>query len=73
MRQKWENAHRNLSIDDLVLVCDETSSRGQWPLGRVLEVNTGRDGLVRSCKVIVNGTEKVRPITKLCLLEQNVE
>lgn len=72
VRQKWENIHRNLSVNDLVLVCDETSSRGHWPLGRILEVKSGRDGLVRSCRVMVNGTEKVRPISKLCSLEQHV-
>ena len=73
VRQKWENVQRNLSVGDLVLVCDETCSRGQWPLGRVLEVKKGRDDLVRSCKVLVKGTEKVRPISKVCLLEQHVE
>ena len=72
VRQKWHNSRRNLAVNDLVLVCDVTSTRGHWPLGLVQEVSKGRDGLVRSCRVRVNGTVKVRPITKLCLLEQNV-
>ncbi|KAH3790844.1 hypothetical protein DPMN_169055 [Dreissena polymorpha] len=50
-------------------VCDENSSRGHWPLGDVQEVSNGRHGLVRTCKVRVNGTEKVRPVTQLCVLE----
>jgi len=72
VRQKWHNSRKNIAVNDLVLVCDETSTRGHWPLGLVVEVSKGRDGLVRSCRVRVNGTEKVRPITKLCLLEHNV-
>ena len=70
VRHKWPNVKRNMSVNDLVLVCDEPSIRGHWPLGLVLEVSKGRDGLVRSCRVKVNGIEKVRPVTKLCLLEQ---
>jgi len=71
-RQKWQNVQRNVAVNDLVLVCDEPSAKGHWPLGLVLEVSRGRDGLVRSCKVRVNGTTKVRPITKLCVLEENL-
>jgi hypothetical protein len=70
VRQRWHNTQRNVSVNDLVLVCDEQLSRGKWPLGIVLDVNKGRDGLVRSCKVRVNGSVKVRPITMLCMLEQ---
>ena len=40
-----------MAVNDLVLVCDETSTRGHWPLGLVVEVSKGRDGLVRSCRV----------------------
>jgi hypothetical protein len=42
---------------------------GQWPLGLVTEVNTGRDGNIRSCRVRTSKSSLVRPITKLCLLE----
>lgn len=72
VRQKWHTQQRSVDVNDLVLVCDEPSSRGQWPLGLVLEVSKGRDGLVRSCKVKVNGSIKVRPITTLCMLEHHV-
>ncbi|XP_053377557.1 uncharacterized protein LOC123564742 [Mercenaria mercenaria] len=59
---------RNLTVNDLVLVCDEPSTRGRWPLGRVLEVSKGRDGLVRSCRVRVNGLEKITVVdVRYCL------
>lgn len=58
-----------MCINDLVLVSDETSPRGQWPLGRVVEVHPGKDGLVRSVVVRVGTSYKIRPVHKLCYLE----
>ena len=37
-RQKWNTPRRNLAVNDLVLVADETIPRGQWPLGKVVQV-----------------------------------
>lgn len=51
-RQKWNKARRNFAVNDVVLVLDESTPRGSWPLGRVLEVHESQDdGLVRSLKV----------------------
>ncbi len=69
MRQKWQTIKRNLTVDDIVLVVDESLARGYWPLARVVEVTKGRDELVRSVRVKTAKTELVRPIDKLCLLE----
>ena len=44
--QKWCETRSNLKSGDLVLLVDENSPRGQWPLDRVLEATCGRDGLV---------------------------
>ena len=52
-----------------MLVVDEASPRGSWPLGLVEETKTGRDGLVRSAKIRCRTGQYVRPITKLVLLE----
>lgn len=68
-RQKWQRKQPNIRTDDVVLVADENLPRGQWPIGRVVEVNTGRDGYVRSCVVKLGNSRVVRPLTKLCLLE----
>jgi len=35
VRRKWQRKERNIAINDLALVCDETSPRGHWPLGMV--------------------------------------
>lgn len=69
-RQKWTEETRNFEIDDVVLVLEEKMTRNRWPLGRIIEVQPGSDGLVRSVRVRMNGSEYARPISKLCLLEE---
>ena len=44
-------------------------SYSKWTLALVKEVHVGRDGNVCSARLIVRGTELVRPITKLVPLE----
>ena len=68
-RQKWQQPNRNVQKGDVVLVVDEKVPRGQWPLGRIIDVIEGRDGLVRSCMVKFRNTSLIKPITKLCPLE----
>ena len=43
--------------------------RGKWPLGRVLEVMPGSDGLLHKVKVRTAKKELVCSIDRLCLLE----
>ena len=68
-REKWQRPRRNVRVDDLVLMLDENTPRGQWPLAIVKAIKRGRDGLVRSCTVKSGTSEYVRPVHKLCLLE----
>ena len=69
-RSKWFDSMRNLRIGDVVLVCDDNTPRGQWPMGVVEDVHTGRDELVRSVTVRCGQRRLVRPVVKLCLLEE---
>ena len=69
-RHKWQQVLYDLKVGDLVLVMDEGSPRGAWPLGLVTATNRGRDGLVRSAKIKTKSTVMTRPITKLVLLEE---
>ena len=50
-RQKWTNPARNMEIGDLVLIKDSKTTRNQWPLGRIIAVFPGEDGLVRTVQV----------------------
>lgn len=75
MRRKWNSHQRNLSPDDVVLICDKELSRNSWPMGIVTKALPSDDELVRkvTVRVIVNGEPKnyVRPITELIvILEQ---
>ena len=68
-RRKWTNDARNVRKGDLVLVVDENSPRGCWPLARVLRVLPGDDGRVRAAEVRTKSGTYIRPVVKLCLLE----
>ena len=70
-RQKWIKPMRNFATGDLVLVVDEKVHRGQWTLGRIVQVHPGKDEIVRSAKIATRSTTLTRPITKLCFLEQD--
>ena len=70
-RQKWNRPKEDLKKDDIVLIADVNTPRGEWPLGRITELLPGADGHVRTVKVLFNGSEKIRPIHKLCLLEHH--
>ena len=68
-RVKWNVQTPSLKVGDLVLIKDEQVYRGAWPLALVVDVNMGRDGLVRSARVKSQTGHYVRPITKLVHLE----
>ena len=68
-RSKWLKEDPNLKVGDLVLMVDEHVHRGLWPIGRVVSVNRGRDGLVRSVCLKTKSSQVTRPITKLVTLE----
>ena len=70
-RTKWLSSRRNIEVNEIVLLVDETVPRGKWPLARVTEAKPDRHGHVRTIKVLCNGKDKCRPITKVVLLERS--
>ena len=72
-RRKWLSKSRNLRVGDIVLIVDENTPRGQWPLGLVERVYEGPDKVVRSADVRFKDTVLHRPVIKLCLLEAETE
>ena len=68
-RQKWFQTQRYVQIGDVMLVISPDTSRGNWPLGRVLEVYPGQDVHVRVVKIQVGEGTLIRPVNKLCPLE----
>ena len=58
----------------MVLVVDVNTPRGQWPIGKIVEVIPSKsDQMVRQVKVNIATAKHnlIRPITKLCLLATN--
>ena len=68
-RKKWHQERRDVRVGEVVLVISPDTSRGNWPLGRVVEVYPGNDGRVRVAKLQVGQGTLVRSVTKLCPLE----
>ena len=68
--KKWVLKRRNLAVNNLVLLVKEKLPRGHWLLGRVLKIFPGPDGLVEQQRLKQNST-LLRPISKLCLLEES--
>ena len=71
-RAKWRKALPNVKPNALVLLVNDNTPRGHWNLGRVIETYPGPDGLVRTVKVKTKDSVYVRPIQKLCLLENDL-
>jgi len=54
-RNKWTRDEQNLEVGDVVLVLWLDVERNNWPLGRIVEAEEGKDDKVRIVKVRVNG------------------
>ena len=69
---KWNYVSPNSQVGDIVLICDKSYHRNQWPLARVTEVYPSEDGLVRKVLLLVTQSGKKRllerPIHKLILI-----
>ena len=57
-------------LNHLVLVVDNTVLRCRWLLGRVTRMFPGEYMGVRTAEVETKSSRLVRPVTKLCLLEE---
>ena len=66
-RRKWKKPQDNIRVGDIVLVLSNDTPRAQWPIGRVVDVFPGKDGLVRVTDVLVNGKMLRRPISNSVL------
>ena len=63
---KWiKEEVRQLEVNDLVWIVDENVKRAHYKMGRVLEVDHGSDGRVRSSLVKTEDGKLKRPVVKL--------
>ena len=69
-RKKWLHQRRDLQVGDVVLMVEEGSPRGYWPLARVIEVMPSADGAVRAVQLkTAAGSKYLRPANKVCFIE----
>ena len=66
--QKWRTQKQP---GDVVVITDTTSFTNHWPMGLILKVYPGKDGLVRTVDIKTVTTVLKRPIAKLALLIRN--
>ena len=67
-RSKWQTKGRQLTVGDVVLLVDFTSSQGKWQLTLVKEVYPGVDGVVQNVLVKTRDGEYKRFVQKCCII-----
>ena len=69
-RKKWNQSSRNAKVGDLVLIVDEKTQRGDWPLARIVKTFPRKDNTVRVCEVKTKAGVYKKPVAKLAFLEE---
>ncbi|XP_014207267.1 uncharacterized protein LOC106638541 [Copidosoma floridanum] len=72
-RSKWLTPQRSMQVGDLILIKNELTPSGKWPLGRIIEIFKDPNSLVRVVRVRTSSTVLVRSIHKLILLKTSSE
>ena len=73
---KWNEKHRNFQNGDIVLLKTD-ANRNQWPMAKVVGINSDVERFVRSVKLLIGKTrndgERIleRPIHKIILLKES--
>ena len=68
-RKKWHAENRNVRLDDFVIVESPKAVRGNWNVGRVVDVYPGQDSKVRNVRLKTRTGEYQRPITKIVVIQ----
>ncbi|XP_064646267.1 uncharacterized protein LOC135499453 [Lineus longissimus] len=72
-RHRWlTDPVKTVSEGDLVMLMEDNLPRGKWELGRIIALYPGDDGKVRAVDVKTPRNVFRRPVTKICILEENV-
>ena len=70
IRKKWNREKRDFKENDFIIMKNEHQHRSLWSVGRIIFVNKGIDGKVRSVQVRLPNSTLTRPVNTLCLLEE---
>ena len=72
VRRKWTRQYRNFRVGDLVVISTKDLPRSYWPMGCIIKVYSGPDGLVRLVKLKTKKGKFIQSFALLYLL-QSVE
>ena len=67
-RKKWNAHKRNVKVNDIVMMVDSNVVRGNWIIGRIINVHPGKDGKVRNVTVKTQTGQYARPINKIAVI-----
>ena len=65
---KWHRSCKNLVVGDLVILREDNMVATKWPLARVTQIHTGKDGVVRVVTLKTPTGTYTRPVAKLVRL-----
>jgi len=71
VRSRWTTKSENITINQMVLIKDNSSPPLSWRMGLITELLSGADGVVRVVKVNTKLGVLTRPVVKLVLLPVN--
>ncbi|GFU27230.1 integrase catalytic domain-containing protein [Trichonephila clavipes] len=71
-RNKWQFKKQNVKVGDLVVLIEDNIPTFKSPLGRITEIYSGSDTLIRVVKVNTQFGEYKRAISRVCLLPMPV-
>ena len=67
-RRKWNADRRNVRVNDVVVVENPNVVRGNWTIGKVMEVFPGKDSKVRNVRVKTSCGEYERPVNRIAVI-----
>ena len=65
VRPKWNVEQPPLRVGDVVLISEDKTPRGKWPLVHVIEVYLGKDDLIRTVLLQTSKGQFKRPVQRL--------
>ena len=65
---KWTDQKDDISIEDIVILCDEVLFPIYWPLARVINVHPEKDNLIQVVTLKTSKGIYKRPVTKIVVL-----
>ncbi|EYC11168.1 hypothetical protein Y032_0052g2264 [Ancylostoma ceylanicum] len=70
LKQPRHLTRKHPEIGEIVIIEQDLTPRGNWPYGKITEIITSKDGLVRSAKILMPNHKVIqRPLNKIYPLE----